>query len=207
MSSRACSTAAVRTLPRPASETGSASRRSRPVRSPSPPGAFDVVFSKDAIVHIHDKASIMREAFRVLRPGGWLVASDWLIGHDGPPSPEMAAYIAAEGLDFGMASPTRYAAALTDAGFEAIEIRSRNAWYRDLRGESPRTSRDGSARPPPPGRRRLRRRRRCAWAEMLPVLEFGRALPDASARPQAAHRRPMSPSASKRSGKKAAAQV
>jgi len=79
---------------------------------PFPPGAFDVVFSKDAIVHIHDKASIMREAFRVLRPGGWLVASDWLIGHDGPPSPEMAAYIAAEGLDFGMASPSRYAAAL-----------------------------------------------------------------------------------------------
>ena len=72
---------------------------------PFPPAAFDVVFSKDSIVHIPDKHALMREVFRVLRPGGWFAASDWLIGHDGTPSPEMARYIAAEGLDFGMASP------------------------------------------------------------------------------------------------------
>jgi len=41
--------------------------------------------------------------FRVLKPGGWFVASDWLIGHDHEPSPEMKAYIASEGLDFAAA--------------------------------------------------------------------------------------------------------
>ena len=41
-------------------------------------------------------------------PGGWFVASDWLISHDGEPSPEMADYIAKKNLDFGMASPARY---------------------------------------------------------------------------------------------------
>jgi phosphoethanolamine N-methyltransferase len=97
---------------------------------PLPPLSFDVVFSKDAIVHIPDKHALARDAFRILKPGGWFVASDWLIGHDGEPSPEMQQYIAAEGLDFGMASPSRYAAALEAAGFADVLVTSRNAWYR-----------------------------------------------------------------------------
>ena len=72
----------------------------------------DVVFSKDSIVHIPDKEALAADAFRVLRPGGWFVASDWLISHDGEPSPEMADYLAKEDLDFGMASPARYRRAL-----------------------------------------------------------------------------------------------
>ena len=98
---------------------------------PFPPQIFDIVFSKDSIVHIPDKHSLMRDVFRVLKPGGWFVASDWLIGHDNEPSPKMKAYIASEGLDFGMASPLRYADAMASAGFERVETRSRNAWYRD----------------------------------------------------------------------------
>jgi len=98
---------------------------------PFPPSCFDVAFSKDSIVHIPDKHALAREVFRVLRPGGWFAASDWLIGHDGEPSPQMKEYIKAEGLDFGMASPARYRAALQDAGFSEIAITSRNAWYRD----------------------------------------------------------------------------
>jgi SAM-dependent methyltransferase len=88
------------------------------------------VFSKDAVVHIADKHALMRDVFRILKPGGWFVASDWLIGHDGDPLPEVKAYIASEGLDFGMASPHRYQSALTEAGFQNIAITSRNDWYR-----------------------------------------------------------------------------
>lgn len=99
---------------------------------PFPQHCFDVVFSKDSIVHIADKHALMREVFRVLRPGGRFIASDWLIGHDGPPSPEMAAYVEAEGLNFGMASAARYADAMRSAGFADIAIESRNAWYREV---------------------------------------------------------------------------
>lgn len=98
---------------------------------PFPPQTFDVVFSKDSIVHIPDKHSLMQDVFRVLKPGGLFVASDWLIGHDNEPSQQMKDYIASEGLDFGMASPGRYRDALEEAGFKNIEIKSRNAWYRE----------------------------------------------------------------------------
>jgi SAM-dependent methyltransferase len=102
-----------------------------PGRLPFEDASFDVVFSKDAMVHIPDKDAISADIFRVLRPGGLFAASDWLIGHDNEPSPDMNDYIEAEGLSFGMASPKRYEDAMSDAGFADIRTESRNAWYRD----------------------------------------------------------------------------
>ena len=97
--------------------------------------SFDIVTSKDSIIHIADKHALAAEAFRVLKAGGWFVASDWLAGHDGEPSAEMQAYVAAEGLDFGLASADTYADALRSAGFTDIGIVDRNAWYRELARE------------------------------------------------------------------------
>ena len=93
---------------------------------------FDIVFSKDSIIHIPDKAEMARQAFKVLKPGGQFAASDWLISHDGDPSPKMADYIKEEGLDFAMASPTTYLQAMKDAGFVDIELVNRNAWYAEV---------------------------------------------------------------------------
>lgn len=145
---------------------------------PFPPATFEIVFSKDSIVHIPDKHALMREAFRVVKPGGWFVASDWLIGHDGPPSEQMKAYIASEGLDFGMASPMRYADALNAAGFQKIEIRNRNAWYRERAREElamlsgplfePAVSEFG---------RDFVEHNIAIWTNMLPVLDSGEHCP------------------------------
>lgn len=149
-----------------------------PGRLPFDAGSFDVVFSKDSIVHVGDKESLCADVFRVLRPGGRFVASDWLIAHDGEPSPAMAAYIAAEALDFGMASPDRYERALRAAGFVDVELRSRNAWYREV-------ARDELARLTGADHDRFVEllgagevaSQIATWTAMVPVLESGEHCP------------------------------
>ncbi len=140
--------------------------------------SVDIVFSKDSIVHIADKETLASDVFRVLRPGGWFVASDWLIAHDHDPSPEMAAYIAAEALDFGMASPRRYRTALESAGFVDVELVNRNAWYRDVaRHELERlTNSEREHFEAVIGAEALNRQI-TTWTAMLPVLESGEHCP------------------------------
>ena len=92
--------------------------------------SFSIVTSKDSIIHIEDKHSLARDVFRVLEPGGWFVASDWLAGYEQQPSAEMQAYIEAEGLDFRLASAATYTRALQAAGFIDIGIVDRHEWYR-----------------------------------------------------------------------------
>ncbi|MGD2173292.1 MAG: methyltransferase domain-containing protein [Gammaproteobacteria bacterium] len=92
--------------------------------------SFDIVTSKDSIIHIEDKHALAGDVFRLLEPGGWFAASDWLAGYEGDTPPEMQAYIEVEGLDFRLASAATYADALEAAGFVDIEIVDRNEWYR-----------------------------------------------------------------------------
>jgi SAM-dependent methyltransferase len=95
-------------------------------------GSFDVVFSKDSLVQIPDKAAIFAEVRRVLRPGGRFIASDWLRGDGAGYSAEMMEFFRLEGIAYNMASLAESAAALRTAGFDAIEVRDRHDWYLDL---------------------------------------------------------------------------
>lgn len=106
-----------------------------PGRLPFADASFDVVFSKDALLHVPDKDALFAEIFRVLKPGGVFAASNWMIAHDGEPSPQMKAYVAAEGLSFAMASPARYVDAMRGAGFRDVGARDRNPWYREVARE------------------------------------------------------------------------
>lgn len=93
---------------------------------------FDMVFSKDAFLHIPDKEGLAAEVARVIRPGGLLVASDWMRSNDEPLSDMMIEYIAAEGMDMHMCSIGRYRDAIESAGFVDIELTDRNKWYYGL---------------------------------------------------------------------------
>jgi len=106
-----------------------------------PDASFELVFSKDALIHIPDKAAIYREIYRVLKPGGVFAASDWLGGGD-MRAPEWLRYRELAHLDFAMATAAETEAKLREAGFVDVSSLDRNAWYaeatkqevRDLEG-------------------------------------------------------------------------
>lgn len=150
----------------------------RPGLLPFPAASFDVVFSKDSILHVPDKVALAAEVFRVLRPGGWFAASDWLIGHEGPPSPAMVAYLALEDLDFVMASPGTYERSLKAAGLVDVLLTNRNGWYREeARREMERLTGPERARFEARLGPEAIARQIATWAAMLPVLASGEHAP------------------------------
>jgi phosphoethanolamine N-methyltransferase len=101
----------------------------RPGPFPVADESFDVVFSKDSMIHIADKPALYGDVLRVLKPGGTFVASDWLYGGGAEPSDAMTAWLEIVHLDFKMETPENSAAALSRAGFVDVAVRDRNRWY------------------------------------------------------------------------------
>lgn len=101
-----------------------------PGHLPFPDESFDVVFSKDAIVHVSDKAALYAEAFRVLRPGGELLVGDWLRGHGAALTPQVNSFVTEAGHDFVMWTLPETGESLAGVGFTEIEMEDRHGWYR-----------------------------------------------------------------------------
>jgi len=88
---------------------------------PLPEGAVDVVISNCVINLADDKGTVIREAFRVLRPGGRLAVSDMV---ELRPLPEAVKQDldARAGCIAGTIPVEDYRQLLVDAGFESPEI-------------------------------------------------------------------------------------
>ncbi len=96
--------------------------------------SFDVVFSKDSIIHVPDKRSLFIEVLRVLKPGGWVVMSDWYCS-DQPFTAEMSEWLDSAGLSFAISPIQNDGSLLAEAGFEDSSILDRNAWFADFSAE------------------------------------------------------------------------
>jgi len=91
--------------------------------------SFDIVFSKDALIHVPNKKRIFAEIFRVLKPGGKLIAGDWMTWDRGYRTADMQNYLNAEGLDFHMSSLSSYNLDLIESGFVSVSLEDRQEWY------------------------------------------------------------------------------
>ena len=88
---------------------------------PLPDAAVDVIISNCVINLSVDKGKVLREAFRVLRPGGRFAVSDIVLRGDLPPTIQKSLEMWA-GCVAGALQETEYVRLLAEAGFEAIEI-------------------------------------------------------------------------------------
>ena len=81
-------------------------------------GAVDLVWSQDGFCHLPNRPRVLAECFRVLRPGGYLVFTDWLRGEFITPE-EFSAFCKAWSFP-DVETVDSYPLLLTAAGFEIV---------------------------------------------------------------------------------------
>jgi arsenite methyltransferase len=94
---------------------------------PLPDASVDVVISNCVVNLSPDKDSVLREAFRVLRPGGRLAISDVVVRDGAPGEPDIPPQVRRSadlwsGCVAGAVTEARYRRALVAAGFAAVDI-------------------------------------------------------------------------------------
>jgi arsenite methyltransferase len=88
---------------------------------PLPDGSVDVVISNCVINLSGDKDRVLREAFRVLKPGGRFAVSDVVVRGDVPKEVRRSVELWV-GCIAGALEETEYSEKLSSAGFEQVEI-------------------------------------------------------------------------------------
>jgi phosphoethanolamine N-methyltransferase len=90
---------------------------------------FDVIWSRDALMHIPDKPRLFKHLYDLLAPGGCLVITDYAKG-TGAGSPEFQAYIKSTG--YHVIDPSSYGKLLEGAGFVDVEVEDATDKFIDI---------------------------------------------------------------------------
>lgn len=99
---------------------------------PIAPNSMDVIFSRDAIVHVAEKMRLFLEFSRVAIPGATLALSDWFATDQRErPRRKLEAVIRATGLHLEFTSLGTTISMIQRAGFIVQRCQSRSPWYRE----------------------------------------------------------------------------
>ncbi|XP_032383403.1 phosphoethanolamine methyltransferase isoform X2 [Etheostoma spectabile] len=91
-----------------------------------PEGSFDVIYSRDTILHIDDKLALFKRFHSWLKPGGKLLISDYCCGEK-PWTPVFEAYVKQRG--YILYTPSQYGKFLQEAGFCNVGSEDRTAQF------------------------------------------------------------------------------
>jgi ubiquinone/menaquinone biosynthesis C-methylase UbiE len=94
-----------------------------------PDKSFDLVFTSGALTQTENKAGIIAECFRVLKPGGVLTCYDWLKS-DAEIGDDMRYFIQMEGLTYNLITLAELGGYLIEGGFENVTMEDASDWYR-----------------------------------------------------------------------------
>ncbi len=92
--------------------------------------SFDIVVTAGAITQTKDKAAIISDCFRVLRPGGYLSCYDWT-RTDSEYSDDMLYWFKMEDLSYALETLDDYKQHFRDCGYVEVEIEDASDWYRE----------------------------------------------------------------------------
>ncbi|XP_028816602.1 phosphoethanolamine methyltransferase isoform X2 [Denticeps clupeoides] len=91
-----------------------------------PESSFDVVYSRDTILHISEKLDLFKRFHSWLKPGGKLLISDYCCGEK-PWSLQFVEYVKQRG--YILYTPQRYGQMLEEAGFANVHVEDRTAQF------------------------------------------------------------------------------
>ncbi|MCO5574216.1 hypothetical protein L7F22_027998 [Adiantum nelumboides] len=94
-----------------------------------PPGSFDVIYSRDTLLHIHDKVSLFSKMSSWLKCGGKLLITDYCKS-SGVASQDFQVYINQRGYD--LHDVEEYGQMLRQSGFDDVVAEDRTAQFIDV---------------------------------------------------------------------------
>ncbi len=97
--------------------------------APLPAGAFDLVWTRDSLMYVERKHAAWRAAERALKPGGYLLGTDFCLG-EGDSSPEFTAYVARCGYQLQRLAD--YADSLRECGLLVHRMEDATPWFVEL---------------------------------------------------------------------------
>lgn len=91
--------------------------------------SFDVIYSRDMLLHIEDKANLFSNFYKWLKPGGQVIFTDYGRGDKSKYSDEFKAYVAQR--QYHLLTVREYQKVLEDSGFTEIDSEDWTMAFKD----------------------------------------------------------------------------